>query len=231
MGELEGKVAMVTGASRGIGRAIAIQLAQAGADLVVVSSGANGADGTCREVTALKRRGISLACDVSKPEEVEQLVGDALKAFGQVDVLVNNAGIVHRGDLAHTSDSEFERVLAVNLLGAFYLIRRIVPQMLKRKYGRVVNVSSISGAVGSPRLSAYCASKWGLNGLTKALAAELDGTGVMIAGVLPGSVDTQMLQGSGFEPKMTAEDVAAVVRYLCADSPAAMNGSLVEVYG
>ncbi len=231
MGALEGKVAMVTGASRGIGRAIALQLAQAGADMVVVSSRADGADATCREVTALKRRGISLACDISKPEEVEQLVGHALKAFGHVDVLVNNAGIVHRGDLAHTSDSEFERVVAVNLLGAFYLIRRIVPQMLKRKYGRVVNVSSISGAVGSPRLSAYCASKWGLNGLTKALAAELDGTGVMIAGVLPGSVDTQMLQGSGFEPKMTAEDVAAVVRYLCADSPAAMNGSLVEVYG
>jgi 3-oxoacyl-[acyl-carrier protein] reductase len=121
--------------------------------------------------------------------------------------------------------------LGVNLLGPFYLIRRIVPQMLSRKWGRIVNVSSISGTLGSPSLSAYCASKWGLNGLTKALAAELDGTGVTISAVLPGSVDTEMLKGSGLEPKMTAEDVAAVVRYLCADSPEAMNGSLVEVYG
>jgi 3-oxoacyl-[acyl-carrier protein] reductase len=231
MGSLEGRVALVTGASRGIGRAIALQLAGAGADVVVVSSRGNGADATCREVTALKRRGISLACDVSKPEDVEQLVAHSLKAFGRVDVLVNNAGIVHRGDLAHTSDAECERVLDVNLLGPFYLIRRIVPQMLTRKWGRIVNVSSISGTLGSPSLSAYCASKWGLNGLTKALAAELDGTGVTISAVLPGSVDTEMLKGSGLEPKMTAEDVAAVVRYLCADSPEAMNGSLVEVYG
>jgi 3-oxoacyl-[acyl-carrier protein] reductase len=231
MGSLDGKVALVTGASRGIGRAVALQLAQAGADMVLVSSRPKGADGTCREVIALRRRAISVGCDVSRPEEVDQLVAVSIKAFDRVDVLVNNAGIVHRADLARTSDADFERVISVNLLAPFYLIRRLVPQMVKREWGRVVNVSSISGTTGTPRLSAYCASKWGLNGLTKALAAELEGTGVTITGVLPGSVDTQMLKGSGLAAKMAPDDVAAVIRYLCVDSPPAMNGSLVEVFG
>jgi 3-oxoacyl-[acyl-carrier protein] reductase len=103
--------------------------------------------------------------------------------------------------------------------------------MLAAKSGRIVNISSISGTLGTPRLTAYCASKWGINGLTKALAAELTGTGVSVFAVMPGSVDTDMLKGSGFTPAMQPAEVANVVRYLCAEAPDAMNGSLVEVFG
>lgn len=230
-GPLSGKVALVTGASRGIGRAVALALAGAGADLVLSARHTGGAEVTCREVIALGQRALAVACDVANPEEVDTLAAHARDAFGRVDVLVNNAGTVHRAPVAETGDVDFQRVIAVNLHGPFYLIRRLLPAMVKRGWGRIVNVSSISGTLGTPELSAYCASKWGLNGLTRAVAAEVEGTGVSVMAVLPGSVDTEMLKGSDFAPSMSADDVAGVVRYLCVDSPVAMNGSLVEVFG
>jgi 3-oxoacyl-[acyl-carrier protein] reductase len=228
---LSSKVALVTGASRGIGRAVALALADAGADLIITSSRARGADATLKEIIGLKRRAVAISCDVSRPKDVEWLMAEGEKAFGRIDVLVNNAGVVHRAPLSETSNSDFDRVIGVNLSGPFYLVRRVVPGMVKRGWGRVVNISSISGATGTPQLSAYCASKWGLNGLTRALAVELEGTGVTAMAVLPGSVDTGMLRGSGLAPKMSAEEVANVVRFLCTEAPAAMNGSLVEVFG
>ncbi len=228
---LEGRVALVTGASRGIGRAIALALADAGADLVLTSRRQRGAEQTLRDVEARGRRAIELAYDSARRDDADRLVGAAHASFGRVDVLVNNAGTIVRGSLGKTSDDDFDRVLAVNLAGPFYLCRRLVPDMVSRGFGRVVNVSSISGRMGTPGLSAYCASKWGLNGLTQALAAELTGTGVIACAVLPGSVDTEMLTGSGFEPRMSPGDVSGVVRYLCCEAPVAMNGSLVEVFG
>jgi 3-oxoacyl-[acyl-carrier protein] reductase len=228
---LAGKVALVTGSSRGIGRAVALALAEAGADLVLTSTRERGADQTRKDVEARGRQAIELAYDSARLEDADRLVGAARAAFGKVDVLVNNAGVVVRASLAKTSDQDFERVLSVNLVGPFYLSRRLVPEMVARGWGRVVNVSSISGTLGTPELSAYCASKWGLNGLTKALAAEVEGSGVTVAAVLPGSVDTEMLLGSNFKPKMSPAEVARVVRFLCAEAPSAMNGSLVEVFG
>jgi 3-oxoacyl-[acyl-carrier protein] reductase len=229
--ELAGKVALVTGSSGGIGRAAALSLARAGADLVVTSTREHGADDTARAVTALKRRALSARCDVSDPESIEALIRLVQKGFGRVDILLNNAATIHRAAFVETLDRDFDQVVKVNLSGPFYLIRRLAPAMVERGWGRIVNVSSISGTVGTPKLSAYCASKWGLNGLTKAIAEELVGTGVSICAVLPGSVDTEMLKGSGFAPKMKAEDVAGVICYLCAEAPNAMNGSLVEVLG
>jgi 3-oxoacyl-[acyl-carrier protein] reductase len=228
---LAGKVALVTGGSRGIGRAAALSLARAGADVVVTSTREHGADDTARAVTALKRRALSTRCDVSDPASIDALLGRIEKGFGRVDVLVNNAATIIRASFVETLDRDFDRVLKVNLGGPFYLIRRLAPPMVERGWGRIVNVSSISGRVGTPKLSAYCASKWGLNGLTKTIAEELDGTGVCICAVVPGSVDTDMLRDSGFAPKMSPEDVAGVICYLCAEAPKAMNGSLVEVLG
>ncbi|MHB8874901.1 MAG: SDR family NAD(P)-dependent oxidoreductase [Myxococcaceae bacterium] len=228
---LEGRVALVTGSSRGIGQAVALSLAQAGATLVLTSTREGGAEKTRRAVVALGREALAVVYDAARPGDADRLLASVHETFGAVDLLVNNAAVVKRAKLADTSDQDFERVLAVNLSGPFSLCRRIVPSMVSRGQGRVVNVSSISGTLGSPGLSAYCASKWGLNGLTRSLAAEVEGTGVMIAAVLPGSVDTAMLKGSGFEPDMSPAEVAGVVRYLCAEAPLAMNGSLVEVFG
>ncbi len=228
---LRGRVALVTGSSRGIGRAIALALAGVGADLVLTSTKEGGAEETANAVRRLGPRALAIACDVVLPGSVERLVDRAHQQFQRVDILVNNAGVVFRAPLAQTSDEEFERVLGVNLRGPFHLARRLVPRMIDRRWGRIVNISSISGTVGTSGLSAYCASKWGLNGLTKVLASELHGSGVLAMAVLPGSVDTEMLQGSDFEARMKPEDVAGLVRYVCCEAPAAMNGALVEVFG
>jgi 3-oxoacyl-[acyl-carrier protein] reductase len=224
-------VALVTGASRGIGAAIASSLAEAGFNLVLTST----ARGGCRETEAHCRSvgAETFACvyESSRSKSADRLVAAALKRFGQVDVLVNNAGSVTRKLLGKMLDSDFEHVVAVNLLGPFYLCRRLIPGMVKRGGGRVINISSISATLGTRGATGYCASKWGLDGLTKSLAEEVRGTGVVVTSVLPGSVDTDMLKGSGFAPMMRPADVATVVRFLATDAPAAMQGSRVEVFG
>jgi 3-oxoacyl-[acyl-carrier protein] reductase len=230
-GRLAGKVVLVTGASRGIGAAIASTLGSEGASLVLCSRTREALDDT---VAPLERDGVPVlaqACDVAEVSQVEALVEAAHARFGRVDVLVNNAGIVVRRGLLEMDDADYTRVLDVNLVGPFLLIRRIVPGMVKRGAGRVINVSSISGTLGSPRQSGYCASKWGLNGLTQSLAAELKGTGVSVTAVLPGSVDTDMLKGSGFAPEVTPQEIAETVRWLASEAPASMTGALVEVFG
>lgn len=228
---LAGRVALVTGASRGIGRAIASALAGAGADLALCSTRPGGCDAALEEARAQGRSAEAWACDLGSPAELQRLVDQTLARFGRVDLLVNNAGAVAWKKVTEMDDETFDRVLAVNLRAVFQLTRRLLPGMLERKQGRIVQVSSISGTLGTPRLSAYCASKWGVNGFTKALATELGNTGVATFAVMPGSVDTDMLKGSGFTPAMQPSAVAEVVRYLCAEAPDAMNGSLIEVFG
>ncbi len=231
MSWLTGKVALVTGASRGIGREIALALAREGADCALAATSAEAAAPTAKEISALSRRALALGCDVARPEELDRMIERTLRELARIDVLVNNAAVVHRAPLVELTDADIERVLAVNLLGPMYLCRRVVPGMLARGEGRVINVSSISGTLACPRALAYAASKWGLDGFTRSLAEEVKGRGVFVAAVLPGSVDTAMLEGSGFSPAMGPADVAGVVRYLCAEAPMAMSGSLVEVFG
>ncbi len=228
---LAGRVALVTGASRGIGRAVARALAEEGAAVAVLSTRLDGAAPVADALRAAGHRAHAVGVDVARPAELDTALADVRRALGPVDVLVNNAGIALRQPLQATSDADFDRVLAVNLAGPFYLARRLLPEMAERGWGRLVNVSSISGTLGTAGMTAYCASKWGLNGLTRALAEEVKGRGVLVAAVLPGSTDTEMLRGSGFAPKMTAEEVAQVVCFLCAEAPLAMTGSLVEVFG
>ncbi|MGO9829327.1 MAG: SDR family NAD(P)-dependent oxidoreductase [Myxococcaceae bacterium] len=230
-GRLSGRVALVTGASRGIGRAIAEALSEEGAAVAVLSTRLDGARPVAEALRAKGQRAYPVAADVASPSALDAALAEVRRALGPVDVLVNNAGIALRQPLAATADADFERVLAVNLLGPLYLARRLLPDMAERGWGRVVNVSSISGTLGTAGMAAYCASKWGLNGLTRALSEEVKARGVLVAAVLPGSTDTEMLRGSGFPAKMTAQEVAKVVRFLCAEAPLAMTGSLVEVFG
>jgi len=225
------RVALVTGSSRGIGAATAMVLAGAGLDLVVTSTRKGGTKQTAANCRALGAEVLEAVYDAADPKSADALVRSVSKRFRRVDVLVNNAGVVVRKRLEHLSDDEIARVLDVNLKGPFLLCRRLLPGMVKRGFGRVVNVSSISATLGTAGSSAYNASKWGLDGLTKSLAEELRGTGVLVASVLPGSVDTDMLKGSRYTPRMSAADVAGVVRYLVLEAPEAMQGSRVEVFG
>ena len=224
-------VAVVTGAGRGIGRAVAIAFAARGHDVALLSRSVEELEVTAREVSALGRRALALRCDVTISREIDHARDRTLAELGAPSVVVNNAGIVKRSLVHETSDADWDEVLAVNLRGAFAVTRAFLPSMLATRRGRIVMVGSISGTLGASRQAAYCASKWGLVGFTKSLAEELRGTGLATMMVLPGSVDTDMLAGSGFEAQMTAEDVAKLVVYAALEAPAAMNGSAIEMFG
>jgi NAD(P)-dependent dehydrogenase (short-subunit alcohol dehydrogenase family) len=224
-------VALVTGASRGIGAATAQALAEAGCDLVITSTTRTGTAKTAAACAAHGAQVLQQVFDAGSPKSADALVAASLKRFGRLDCLVNNAGIVIRKSIGAMLDADLDRVLRVNLVGPFQLIRRVLPGMLERKAGRIVNVSSISATLGTALHSGYCASKWGLDGMMKALAEELRGTGVVIASVLPGSVETDMLEGSGFPPDMQPQDVAKVIRFLALEAPPAVHGGRFEVFG
>lgn len=224
-------VAVVTGAGRGIGHAVALELARRGYDLALLGRTVEDLARAAAEVTALGRRALTLSCDVSRSDQVAAAAATIFREFGAPRVVVNNAGIVRRGRVATLSEADWDAVIAVNLKGTFLVTRAFLPSMLEKRDGRCVAIASISATLGTPELSAYCAAKWGVVGFTKALAEELRGTGVQALCVLPGSVDTEMLKESTFPAQMTPEHVAGVVAYAALDAPSAMNGSAIELFG
>jgi NAD(P)-dependent dehydrogenase (short-subunit alcohol dehydrogenase family) len=224
-------VALVTGAGRGIGRAVAIRLAERGLDVALVSRSATELEETRAAIEPLGRRALVLPCDVSKSSEVDRAANATVRELGTPRVVVSSAGIVRRALVKDTTEEDWDRVMDVNLKGTFLVTRALLPSMLEAKRGRFVAIASISATIGSPRQSAYAASKWGVVGFTKSLAEELRETGLQTLAVLPGSVSTAMLEGSGFPARMTPEEVAGVVVYAALDAPDAMNGSAIEVFG
>ncbi|HZQ09424.1 MAG TPA: SDR family oxidoreductase [Anaerolineae bacterium] len=230
---LRDKVILITGASRGLGRALAIEFARQGASLVINSRAASEKDlrETEREVHALNAPVLSVVADVSNRADVERLAAEALARFGRVDVLINNAsalGPTPMPLLVDTPIEEFEMVLRTNVMGPFMLTRALVGQMLARGSGSIINVSSDAGVVGYPTWGAYGVSKAALDHLTRTWAAELEGTGVRVNSVDPGDMDTAMKRAS--EPEGDAsqwakpETVTPVFVYLASDDAASVNG-------
>ncbi len=225
-------VAVVTGPSRGIGRETAFALARRGLDVALLGRPSDALDACHAELIASGAKALVVPCDVASPAGVGLAAARVFSELGMPEVLVNNAGIVRRGPTVDVmSIDDWTDVLATNLTGPFLVSRAFLPAMKRAKSGRLVFVSSISATLGCPNNAAYGASKWGLEGFTKSLAEELRGTGLVSASVLPGSVDTDMLAGSGFPPAMSAADVAAMIVYLALDAPAAIHGSSVEMFG
>jgi 3-oxoacyl-[acyl-carrier protein] reductase len=232
---LEGKRALVTGGARGIGQAIAVELARAGADVAVgYRSGAEQADAVAGEIG-----GRAIQADVSGPADARRLVEEA----GDLDVLVNNAGITRDGLIARMPDADWDDVIATNLSGTFYTCRAVARGMMKRRAGSIVNVSSIVGVHGNPGQTNYSASKAGIIGLTKALARELGPRGVRANVVAPGYVSTRLTDvlAEDLRAAMLANtplgrlgdpaDVARAVRFLCSDDAGYITGEVVLVDG
>jgi 3-oxoacyl-[acyl-carrier protein] reductase len=221
------RTAIVTGGGRGIGAAIARALTARGLAVTVFAR----TRVELERMIAERGAALAVAGDVRSEADVARLVADHERELGPVDVLVNDAGILVRGLAEETSPAAFREVLDVNLTGAFLCARAVIPGMKARGRGRIVNVTSISGTIGTPEAGAYNASKWGLVGLTKCLAEELRPHGVQCVAVSPGSVDTEMLRNTPFAPEMTPDDVARVVAFAALDAPPAITGSNIEVHG
>jgi 3-oxoacyl-[acyl-carrier protein] reductase len=224
---LAGRTAIVTGGGRGIGAATARALTALGARVTVFARTAAAVERVVAEGAAA----LAVAGDVSREVDVERLVEAHARALGPCDVLVNDAGVLERGLAEDLAPDVFRRILEVNLTGAFLCARAVIPGMKRRRAGRIVNVASIAGTVGTAGATAYNASKWGLIGLTKCLAEELRPHRIACLGVSPGSVDTAMLARTPFEPGMKPADVARVIVFAALDAPFEMTGADLEVHG
>ena len=225
-------VALVTGAGRGVGRAVALRLAQRGFRMALLGrpspQHAEGAALIARESASPL---FEVFADFADAGALERAAARVVSELGAPAVVVHNAGVVVRARIEETSVAAWDEQLDVNLRAPFVLTRALLPSMRAAGTGRFVFIGSISGTLGSPGAAAYAASKWGLTGFAKSLAEELKDSGLMACAVLPGSIDTDMLKGSPFPPRMSADDVAKTVEFLSVDASLAHNGAVVEMFG
>jgi len=224
-------IALVTGASEGIGRAPALSLAARGVDIALVARTESTLDTVRAEVEKAGVRAIAVSADVGVSKDVLAMHARVKRELGVPDVIVHAAGIVRRLRIEDMTDADWDDVVAVNMRALFLVTRAFMTEMKAQKRGRIVVVGSISSTLGTATLTSYCASKWGAVGFTKALAEELRGTGLSTLCLLPGSVDTKMLKGSGFSPRMSPEEVGTALTYACLDAPPSMNGASIEMFG
>lgn len=240
----QNKTALVTGASRGIGRAIALQLAEDGFDIAVIFAGNEAAaQETCDLIEQKGRKAMPVRCDVSYPQQCKDAVKAVLDNFGGIDVLVNNAGITRDALVLSMKEEDFEKVIDTNLNSAFYMIKNTYHQFMKRRSGRIINISSISGLMGNAGQANYAAAKAGLVGLTKSVAKELAGRGITCNAVAPGFIETDMTAVLSEKVKAAAEaqipmkkmgkpeDVAAAVAFLASDAARYITGQVLSVDG
>ncbi len=238
--DLTGKVALVTGSTRGIGRAIAEALAAAGARVAVVGRDLPRAE---RAATEIGRGAKGFACDVSDTAAVSALVTDVEASFGAIDILVNNAGLTKDNLIMRLKDEDWDTVIDANLRGAFASIRAASRGMMKRRSGRIINISSVVGVIGNRGQANYAASKAGLIGLTKSVAKELASRNILCNAVAPGFIATDMTAALGDEQRQALErqiplerlgspaDIASAVVFLASDHAAYITGQVLVVDG
>lgn len=231
--ELKGKTAIVTGGSRGIGRAIAIALGAEGSNIVIVSRTIKELRKTAKDIKNLGVTVLYVRADVSKENDVLEVVRQTIETFERIDILINNAGIAIRKSLIETTEREWNRIIEVNLKGAFICSKYILPYMIEQEEGVIINISSIAGKHGFSGFSAYSASKFGIIGLTESLAKEVDEYGIKVYAICPRGVDTRMYHllfpHSHTSNLLKPEDIAKKVVELCLPTCKVKTGSSIEV--
>ena len=237
------RVAFVTGASRGIGRATALSLCRVGFDIVVASPEIERNEEVAQEIRACSGEAMTVNLDVTSPESVKEAFAKALKDRGRIDVLVNNAGITRDGIAVRLKPAEWDLVLNLNLSGAFRCIQAVLPGMMRNRWGRIINISSVVGQAGAAGQANYSASKAGLIGLTKTLAQEMGSRGITVNAVAPGYIETDMTKVLPDEVKAKIlaqvplerigkpEDVAAAVKFLASEDAGYITGHVLAVNG
>lgn len=244
MNSLEGKVALVTGASRGIGRGIAIKLAKEGATVIVNYNGSKDrAEAVVSEIKEFGGNACAVGCNVSDFDECEKMAKAVIEQFGKVDILVNNAGITRDNLILRMSEKDYDDVLNTNLKGTFNTIKHLTKNFIKLRSGKIINISSVSGVIGNPGQANYSASKAGIIGLTKSIARELSSRNICVNAVAPGFVETEMtanmaegalnkaLENIPLGRIGVAEDIANAVAFLASDSANYITGQVICVDG
>ncbi len=238
---LEDKVAIVTGGSRGIGKAISLKLAQLGAKLVVSSS--SGSEDVTREIEASGHKAVTVQADVSKEADVNKLIDTTLKTFGQIDILVNNAGITKDNLTMRLSEADWNDVMDVNLKGTFLCCKGVLKPMMKQRSGKIINMASIIGLIGNPGQTNYSASKAGMIALTKSIAKEIGSRNINVNAIAPGYIETDMtqkisdqvreelLQNIPLKRLGQAEDVANLTAFLASDQANYITGQVFVLDG
>ena len=242
--KLIGKTALVTGASRGIGREIALELARQGADVIVNYAGSEAkAYEVVEEIKGLGREAIAIQCDVSNSDSVTNMVKETVDHFGKIDILVNNAGITRDNLLMRMKENEWDDVMNINLKGVFLCTKAVTRQMMKQRYGRIINISSVVGVSGNPGQANYVAAKAGVIGLTKTSAKELASRGITVNAIAPGFISTEMtdqltedIQNEMLKMIPLAQfgepkDIAHSVVFLASDDSRYITGQTIHVNG
>lgn len=236
-------MALVTGASQGIGKACALVLAEAGAGVALASRNLGKLEGVAKEIESLGRKAIALSMDVSNPESIKSAVTKTLEAWGKIDILVNNAGIARDNLVMRMKPADWEAVLRTNLDGAYYCIQAVLAGMVRQRYGRIINIASVVAQAGNPGQANYVSSKAGLIGLTKAVATEVASRNITVNAVSPGFIATSMTErlSEAVHQKIlgmiplgrmgTDREVAYAVRFLASDEAAYITGHVLSVNG
>ena len=233
--KLRDRVAIVTGGGRGIGREIALLFAGEGAKVTVSARSHDQIAEVVEEIASSGGEAIGISADVSVEDDVRKMVDETIDRFGRIDILVNNAGILEPSPVAAADSALWRRVIEVNLIGTFYCSKAVTPALIERGWGRIINMSSRSGKIGRPSLTAYCASKHGIIGFTKALAEELAPFNITVNAICPGFVETDMVPETVREQVgdkiIKPSQIAELALYLSGESASSINGEAINIFG